>query len=82
MLEEVDLLAEVQTLVGPFGAVATALGYNSVAVMGDARFYGPTVIVKFPPSMSIEACGLLSTRITNEIPGIARVLMEIEHQRP
>lgn len=76
-MNERELLAKVQSVVQPFGCIATELGPNSVGVMGDARFYGPSVYITFPPNISMEEVSRISTRITNEIPGISRVLMNI-----
>jgi hypothetical protein len=72
-----QLLTEVAALAEPLGASAIGIGPDAVAVMGDARFYGPCVFVKFPAGYSMEEIGRLSTLITNTVTGISRVMMEI-----
>ena len=72
-----ELLARVQAVIGPLGCTATDIGPKSVAVMGDARFYGPSVFVQFPEASSMDEIAHISTKITNEVKGIARVVMEV-----
>jgi GMP synthase PP-ATPase subunit len=72
-----ELLAKVNAAIKPFGCIATELGPDSVGVQGDGRVYCPTVFVKFPLGISIEQVALISNKVTNEVPGISRVLMEI-----
>ena len=55
-------------------------GPNAVAVMGDARFYGPSIFVKFASTMTKEQIGAMSNRLTNEVRDIARVMMEVVPQ--
>ncbi|HWB33750.1 MAG TPA: hypothetical protein VG753_00280 [Candidatus Paceibacterota bacterium] len=73
-----ELIDAVQRLVEPLGCSVTGLGPDAVAVMGDARFYGPSVFVRFPKDCSMDEVSRISTRITNEVKGIARVMMEID----
>jgi len=77
MLSDEELLGRVNDLVAPFGCRATALGPNAVGVMGDAREYGASVYVIFPPDTPYEEISRVSTEITNKVRGITRVLMEI-----
>ncbi|MBY0473418.1 hypothetical protein K2Q00_04050 [Patescibacteria group bacterium] len=72
-----ELLQKVNEIVSSYGCVATDLGPDSVGVQGDARVVGPCVFVRFPPEMSHEQIGLISTKITNQVKGITRVLMDI-----
>lgn len=72
-----ELLAKINKVIQPFGCVATELGPYAVAVMGDDRFYGPSVFVTFSIAMNMEEVGKISTKITNEVHGISRVLMNI-----
>lgn len=75
---ESDLLEKINAVLQEHGVHATDLGPDSVAVMGDARFYGPCVFVSFPTEFSMEQIGRISTRLINEVPGVSRVLMEVE----
>ena len=77
MSEDEKLLDEVNQLVEPYGCTATDLGPDSVGVMGDARAYGASVFVTFPPTWSHEEIARVSTEITNKVRGITRVLMNI-----
>lgn len=71
---------EVTKVLKGTGCVVTGFGPDSVAVMGDARFYGPCVFVRFPSGTTMERVAILSNKITNEVPGISRVMMEIAPQ--
>ena len=77
MSTDAELLAKVNVLLEPLGCKATDLGPDSVGVQGDARFYGPCVFVDFPSEMEWEEISKISTRITNEVPGISRVMRNI-----
>lgn len=72
-----DLVAEVEDALAFTGCTVVGLGPHSVAVMGDARFYGPCVIVRFAPWHTTVEVTHLSTKITNEVRGISRVLREV-----
>lgn len=72
-----ELLAKVNVVVLPFGCTATDIGPDAVAVKGDARATGPSVLVTFPDGMSMEHIGRISTKITNEVREVSRVLMNI-----
>ena len=78
--EGVALLAQVNTLLAPYGCKATELGPDSVGVQGDARAHGPSVFVQFPLGTSQEKIAEISNLITNRAKGITRVLMEISIQ--
>ena len=72
-----ELLSRVNEVIKPFGCIATDLGPDGVGVQGDARVYGPSVFVSFPPHTNNEDISRISNKITNEVPGITRVLMNI-----
>lgn len=72
-----DLVAQVEAMLAYTGAEVIGLGPDSVAVMGDSRFYGPSIVIKFPPGTTNEKIAEISTKITNEVKGISRVLIEI-----
>ena len=76
-LDEKELLDRVNHLIEPHKCRAIEIGPDSVGVKGDARAYGPSVFVRFPPYMSPEQVKVISTEITNKIPEISRVLQEI-----
>jgi len=72
-----DIVEQVEDMLICTGCTVVGIGPHSVAVMGDARFYGPSIIIKFPYGTSVEEMGKISTKITNEIKGISRVLAEV-----
>ena len=76
-MNEEEILEKVRAVVEPFDCVVTGLGPDSVGVKGDARFYGPSVYVKFPKDMDWEKISEVSTSITNNVPEISRVLMDV-----
>ena len=71
-------------------AVMTDL--RSVGVMGDARTYGATVVLRAVTTddfmtaewtqLPYEVLGRASNRITNEVPGISRVVYDITSKPP
>ena len=71
-------------------AVMTDL--RSVGVMGDARTYGRTVVLRAVTTddfmtaewtqLPYEVLGRASSRITNEVPGISRVVYDITSKPP
>lgn len=71
---------------------AILLPVKSVGVMGDARVYGDTIVVRSVCSedamtadwskLPYEVLGKISSRITNEISGINRVLYDITQKPP
>ncbi|MEX0916908.1 MAG: hypothetical protein WDZ90_00045 [Candidatus Paceibacterota bacterium] len=77
-MDEVGLLARVNELIEDRGCIATELGPDSVGVQGDARVLGPSVYVRFPQGASDELIREVSADITNRVPRITRVLMEID----
>ena len=65
---------------------------KSVGVVGDERTYGDTIVVRICDSldgmtanwsrMGYDVLDKISTRITNEVPGICRVVYDISHKPP
>jgi O-acetyl-ADP-ribose deacetylase (regulator of RNase III) len=71
------LLATVNTIIVPYGALAVELGADAVGVMGDDRTVGASVYIRFPPDFSHDAKMTVSGEIINKVKGIARVLQDI-----
>ena len=74
------LLSLVNEVLEGTSYVATDIGPSSVGVQGDARVYGPTVLLDIgfneaPPNW--EHVGKYATEIVNRIPGITRVLVDV-----
>ena len=76
-----ELLAQVNAVLKETGCVATDLGPNSVGVQGDGRVYDPVVFVTFAEGMNWVRIGEISNMITNQVPGITRVLMNVTRQQ-
>lgn len=72
---EAIILADIAARIGDYGEVI-GLQANAVAVKGDARQYGPTVMVRFSANVDDERRAELSTLITNQVPEITRVLVD------
>jgi|GEM_PF-1334895 len=70
------LLREINTLLKPYGCLATGISLYSVGTQGDARTFYPSVIVRFSEHMSFEEISAISNEITNKTR-VSRVLMEI-----
>lgn len=75
--DEAELLAKVNKSLEGSGCIATGLGPYAVGVQGDYRVYWPSVFVTFPKDISKEKLTEISNKITNEVRGISRVLMNI-----
>lgn len=78
MATDRELLEQVNRLLRPYGCRATEMGPQSVGVQGDSRVHLPSIYVRFRDGMTMEEIAQVSTRITNEVKGISRVLMEID----
>lgn len=76
-MSDEDILVRVNAVIARYGCVATDLGPDTVGVKGDNRFCGPAVFVRFPRDMPQNEIATISTTITNSVPEIGRVLMEI-----
>lgn len=72
---EAEIVAHVAAVIGEYGEVL-GLQANAVAVKGDARYYGPTVMVRFSANVDHERRAELSTLVTNQVPEITRVLVD------
>ncbi|OGC80715.1 hypothetical protein A2943_02395 [Candidatus Adlerbacteria bacterium RIFCSPLOWO2_01_FULL_51_16] len=72
-----DLLTSVKRAVAGMECEVLCLGPDSVAVMGDARFYGPSVIIKFHSGITAVREAEIATKITNDVEGISRVLAQV-----
>ena len=73
---EARILADVAAIIDEYGGEALGLQANAVAVKGDARQYGPTVMVRLSANVDHERRAELSTLITNQVPEITRVLVD------
>lgn len=72
---EAEIVAHVAAVIGEYGEVL-GLQANAVAVKGDGRQYGPTVMVRLSANVDHERRSELSTLITNQVPEITRVLVD------
>lgn len=71
---------------------AILLPVHSVGVMGDARSYGQTIVIRCVESddamtadwakLPYDLLGVISSRITNEVSGISRVLYDVTQKPP
>jgi GMP synthase PP-ATPase subunit len=77
-VDDTTLLAKVNEVVKPFGCETTELGPDSVGVQGDYRVHCPSVYVRFPKGITMAEAAVISNKVTNEVPGISRVMMEIQ----
>jgi GMP synthase (glutamine-hydrolysing) len=76
----------------PWQWFAILLPVKSVGVMGDARSYGETIAIRCVQSLDAmtadwahlphKLLAMMSTRITNEVHGISRVLYDITQKPP
>lgn len=76
------ILNHVDTILADSGGEALEISADAVAVKGDARQYGPTVIVRFSDNVTSESRAALVTKITNQVPEITRVLVEYTPKDP
>lgn len=70
---ETAIIKQVNDLIAPFGRV-TALGPDTVGVLGDARYVGMAIGIRFVEDAKAAE---LSTGIINRVRGIARVMVDI-----
>jgi GMP synthase PP-ATPase subunit len=71
-----DILADVESIVSPFGLCAVELLQDAVGVKGDSRAYGPTVVIKALAFLNHDRLAEVSVLITNQVPEITRVLVD------
>jgi GMP synthase PP-ATPase subunit len=72
------MFREVTKVLEPYGGRMTDFTERAVGVVGDARIYGPGVVIELPDGLSQETISKLSTDITNRVRGIVQVLMEVK----
>jgi GMP synthase (glutamine-hydrolysing) len=90
--EELERAAAAGAMPLPWQYFAVLLPIRSVGVHGDVRVYGHTVAVRAVHSvdgMTAEASRIphevverISGRITNEVPGVNRVVYDVSHKPP
>lgn len=93
VMEEIKkALHEKKYLAKIWQAFAIILPVKSVGVTGDARAYGYTIVIRAVQSedamtadwvkLPYDVLGSISTRITNEVEGVNRVLYDITQKPP
>ena len=90
--EEIEKAARESKMVLPWQYFAILLPTKSVGVQGDVRVYGYTVVVRAVDSVDgmtasysnipHDVLEIISSRITNEVKGVNRVLYDISHKPP
>ncbi|MFQ5838458.1 MAG: glutamine-hydrolyzing GMP synthase [Thermoplasmata archaeon] len=90
--EEVDSACETGAMRSPWQYFAVLLPLRTVGVEGDLRVYGHTVAIRSVESVDgmtasyseipYDVLGRISTRITNEVKGVNRVVYDITNKPP
>ncbi len=90
--EEIEAAAKDKRLALPWQYFAVLLPIQTVGVHGDLRVYGQTIAVRAVDSIDgmtavyskipHEVLDRISTRITNEVPGINRVVFDVSNKPP
>src|SRR5207244_691037 len=90
--EEIEAAAKDKRLALPWQYFAVLLPIQTVGVHGDLRVYGQTIAVRAVDSIDgmtavyskipHEVLDRISTRITNEVPGINRVVYDASNKPP
>lgn len=90
--EEIEVAAKKGAIPLPWQYFAVLLPVQTVGVHGDVRVYGHTVAVRAVASLDAmsatyskiphDVLDRISTRITNEVPGVNRVVYDISHKPP
>ncbi|MBI4416047.1 MAG: glutamine-hydrolyzing GMP synthase subunit GuaA [Euryarchaeota archaeon] len=90
--EEIEAAAKAGTMALPWQYFAVVLPVRTVGVHGDVRAYGWTVAVRAIESvdgmsgryakMPHEVLDRISTRITNELPNVTRVVYDVSNKPP
>lgn len=71
------LKRKIMKLLKPYSCEFIDFGPNAVAVKGDTRVVGPSVIIAFPNGMSDEKIAQISNEVTNKNRAVCRVLRHI-----
>ena len=90
--EEIETAAKAKRVPLPWQYFAVLLPIQTVGVHGDLRVYGQTIAVRAVDSIDgmsavyskipHEVLDRISTRITNEVPGINRVVFDVSNKPP
>ena len=90
--EEIEAAAKAKRVPLPWQYFAVLLPIQTVGVHGDLRVYGQTIAVRAVDSIDgmsavyskipHEVLDRISTRITNEVPGINRVVFDVSNKPP
>ncbi|MCJ2519619.1 MAG: hypothetical protein LN412_01545 [Candidatus Thermoplasmatota archaeon] len=90
--EEIEQATKEGSMDGPWQYFAVLLPLKTVGVEGDLRVYGYTVAVRSVESVDgmtasyseipHEVLGRISTRITNEVRGVNRVVYDVTNKPP
>ena len=90
--EEIEAAAKAGTMALPWQYFAVLLPQRSVGVHGDVRVYGETVAVRAVVSVDgmtasyskfpHDVLERISTRITNEVKGVNRVVYDVSNKPP
>ncbi|MFQ5553127.1 MAG: glutamine-hydrolyzing GMP synthase [Thermoplasmata archaeon] len=90
--EEIEKASKASHMERPWQYFAVLLPVKSVGVEGDVRVYGHTIVVRavastdgmtasFSPIPS-DVLGRISTRITNEVRGVNRIVYDVTNKPP
>lgn len=71
------IVRQAKKVLSGYDAKVTLLGPDAVGVMGDGRTYGPTIAVQFPRGTSTTEANRIAIAVINRVPGITRVMMDI-----
>lgn len=74
---ENELLDKIRRVLEHTGCDLTGVGPKAVGVQGDARSYGISAIIRFPPDTTSERIAEISNLVTNRTREVTRVLMDI-----
>ena len=89
---EIEAAAKEKRLTLPWQYFAVLLPVQTVGVHGDLRVYGQTIAVRAVDSIDgmtavfskipLDVLDRISTRITNEVPGVNRVVYDVSNKPP
>ncbi|MFQ5986726.1 MAG: glutamine-hydrolyzing GMP synthase [Thermoplasmata archaeon] len=90
--EEIEKASEASLMEQPWQYFAVLLPVKSVGVEGDVRVYGHTIVVRAVAStdgmtasyspIPSDVLGRISTRITNEVRGVNRIVYDVTNKPP